>query len=316
MKIKLSMAHRQTFHRSQIATVIPLKYKYPRRTSRLRVQASSFSDVLGLVIASAVPIVGVKAFAASPTAQRLNEKLQQRKEEWQKQALQRKSERAAALASLPEYYGPKRPLWLGPIPTEAPPYLDGTLPGDYGWDPFKLGQDPELLDKYVELEILHARWAMLGALGALVPEVLEKAHITSFVEERWWNVGYSKLTDTGNDLDYLGIPGLRVAGGQAVAVIALCQFLLMLGPEYARATGIEALEPLGIFLPGTRDYPGSWLFDPLGLSRGSVVEFEAMKVREIKNGRLAMVAWLGLFAQAWITRRGLLENVDDWLQGL
>ena len=30
----------------------------------------------------------------------------------------------------------------------------------------------------------------------------------------------------------------------------------MFGPEYARACGIEALEPLGVYLPGDKNYPG------------------------------------------------------------
>ncbi|GJT17182.1 transcription factor, MADS-box [Tanacetum coccineum] len=37
-------------------------------------------------------------------------------------------------------------------------------------------------------------------------------------------------------------------------------------PEYARYCGIEALEPLGIYLPGDINYPGDTLFDPLNLS--------------------------------------------------
>ena len=41
---------------------------------------------------------------------------------------------------------------------------------------------------------------------------------------------------------------------------------------------------------------GGILFDPLGLS-ASVESFEDMKVKEIKNGRLAMVAWVAWFAQ-------------------
>ena len=35
-----------------------------------------------------------------------------------------------------------------------------------------------------------------------------------------------------------------------------CQVLLMFGPEYARSCGIEALEPLGVYLPGDKNYPG------------------------------------------------------------
>lgn len=42
-------------------------------------------------------------------------------------------------------------------------------------------------------EVLHARWAMLGALGALIPEVLDMVGAFHFVEPVWWRVGYSKL---------------------------------------------------------------------------------------------------------------------------
>lgn len=38
--------------------------------------------------------------------------------------------------------------------------------------------------------------------------------------------------------------------------VPLVQVLLMFGPEYARACGIEALEPLGLYLPGDKNYPG------------------------------------------------------------
>ena len=122
----------------------------------------------------------------------------------------------------------------------------------------------------------------------------------------------NELILQGDTLDYLGIPGFRIAGGQGIIVIAICQVLLMVGPEYARYCGIEALEPLGIYLPGDINYPGGALFDPLGLSKDPVA-FEELKVKEIKNGRLAMVAWIGFYAQAAVTGKGPVQNLIEHL---
>jgi len=279
-----------------------------RRGIPTSVVFASAADVAGLIVFSAVPFVAVQALADSKYGKQLYEDLKAKKPALELARAVKEKERALA-RSLSGWYGSERPLWLGPFSPSnlSPPWLDGTLPGDYGYDPLGLGKSPGDLDRYVELELLHARWAMLGALGALVPEALQLFGVTEFLEPVWWKVGAAKL-NTGEDLNYLGIAGLRVAGGQGVAIIAFCQVLLMFGPEYARACGIDALEPLGLFLPGDKNYPGSWLFDPLNLSADAKV-FEEMKVREIKNGRLAMVAWLGFAAQAAVTHEGPLENV-------
>jgi hypothetical protein len=52
-------------------------------------------------------------------------------------------------------------------------------------------------------------------------EVLQYSGVSSFLEQRWWAVGAAKLE--GEDLNYMGVSGLRIAGGQGVAIIALCQ---------------------------------------------------------------------------------------------
>lgn len=36
-----------------------------------------------------------------------------------------------------------RPMWL--VGADAPPYLNGSLAGDYGFDPLSLGADPDRL---------------------------------------------------------------------------------------------------------------------------------------------------------------------------
>lgn len=84
------------------------------------------------------------------------------------------------------------------------------------------------------------------------------------------------------------------------------------GPEYARFCGIEALEPLGIYLPGDTNYPGGRLFDPLGLSQDPAASAD-LKVKEIKHGRLAMVAWLGFYAQAAVTQQGPVANLVSFI---
>ena len=57
----------------------------------------------------------------------------------------------------------------------------------------------------------------------MAAEALQLSGVTNFGEFRWFNVGYAKLQ--GEDLNYFGVPGLRIAGGQGIGIIAVCQVL-------------------------------------------------------------------------------------------
>eukprot|EP00197_Chlamydomonas_leiostraca_P002672 CAMPEP_0202857030 /NCGR_PEP_ID=MMETSP1391-20130828/117_1 /ASSEMBLY_ACC=CAM_ASM_000867 /TAXON_ID=1034604 /ORGANISM="Chlamydomonas leiostraca, Strain SAG 11-49" /LENGTH=258 /DNA_ID=CAMNT_0049535777 /DNA_START=9 /DNA_END=785 /DNA_ORIENTATION=+ len=183
--------------------------------------------------------------------------------------------------------------------SKLPEHLNGSLPGDYGFDPLGLGKDEQALKWYVQGELQNARWAMLAVAGILVPELL------SSIGFSWPGAGV-KWFEAG------AFPYFASAG----ALFGV-QMLLFAWVEFRRyqdivKPGSASQDPIFTSnkLPaGEVGYPGG-IFDPFGWSKGDMA---TLKVKELKNGRLAMLAFAGFAAQAWTTGTTPLEALSKHL---
>lgn len=190
----------------------------------------------------------------------------------------------------------ERATWLPGL--DPPPYLDGTLPGDYGFDPLGLGEEPADLKWYVQAELVHCRFAMAGVAGILGTDLIRVSGISNLPV--WFEAGATKF-------DFANTTALFFVQLLLMGFVETKRYMDIVNPgsqaEEGTFLGIEAsLEGLQ---PG---YPGGPLFNPMGLAK-DIENAHEVKLKEIKNGRLAMVAMLGFFVQASVTHVGPIDNL-------
>lgn len=156
--------------------------------------------------------------------------------------------------------------------------------------------DPESLRWNQQAELVHCRWAMLGAAGIFIPEFLTKLGILN--TPSWYTAGELEYFTDTTTLFIIELIFIGWAEGRRWADIIKpgCVNTDPIFPDN-KLTGTDV------------GYPGGLWFDPLGWGSGSPEKVKELRTKEIKNGRLAMLAVMGAWFQHIYTGTGPIDNL-------
>jgi len=175
-----------------------------------------------------------------------------------------------------------------------PPNLDGSLPGDVGFDPAGFSNNPPKfwnlpegsLKWYREAEIMHGRVAQLAVIGILFPSF---AHFPGNAE-----TGADAYADT-NPLTALST--VPPAALWQIAFAIFCQ-------ETNRINKVI----LGDADAGEHGWGQKGIWNPFNFNY-TEEEYREKQVQEIKHGRLAMFGALGMLLQAANSGKGVVDQL-------
>ncbi|GFY84544.1 chlorophyll a-b binding protein 6 [Actinidia rufa] len=168
----------------------------------------------------------------------------------------------------------------------------GSQECDFGFDPLGLGEVPENLERYKESELIHCRWAMLavvtrnpGSGGIGTGQLGESARVGSDPRRPSHLLGTTGAM--GDPPDHPGhrIPRHRLRGAPT---------------QHGEGHGEEEVP--------------RWSLRPARLLQGPRKVRGVLKVKEVKNGRLALLAFVGICVQqSAYPGTGPLENLASHL---
>merc|ERR1712003_403793 len=206
------------------------------------------------------------------------------------------------------------PASIATVPSQALPFenapasLDGSLPGDVGFDPCFLSTkqadlmanyfnglfpdddvDIDGLSWYREVELMHGRIAQLAVLGFIFPGYYhfpgdEQVGLDAF--------SYTNPLEAPSHIPIMG----------TMQILAF-----MAGLEWRR---IDIISTEGSsYQPGDFKWgQGENRWNPFGFDY-TPEEYREKQIQETKHGRLAMIAFLGLVFQANISGVGVLDQI-------
>lgn len=177
-----------------------------------------------------------------------------------------------------------------------PTLLDGTLPGDRGFDPFNFASDASALQWQRKAEIKHARLAMLAAVGWPIAELLHKDIASAF--------DLPTLLASGDRVPSILNDGLSHAGFPLFWVAAI-----------AAASAIE-FEDIAQENVSSKLNPAEMGFDPLNFGGRTKEQKHFMQEAELFNGRLGMLAITGFAIQEYFLNSAVVDQIPIFFKPL
>merc|ERR1711998_736968 len=221
-------------------------------------------------------------------------------------------------------------LWLPN--TLRPSWLDGTLPGDRGFDPLGLAKPVEYLQ--FDLDQLDQNSAVNkagGVVGSFKPSAdqvstqslqpysevfgLQRFRECELIHGRWAMLATLGViaAESSTGVSWVDAGKVELDGARYLdfelpfSISQLCWI-------EAFAVGGAELYRNGELDADKRIYPGG-VFDPLGLAtpgKAGNEQVNRLREAEIKHGRLAMVAFFGFCVQALAVGEGALGSLSKF----